>query len=68
MSIIKERIAWLRRMPLHWKLLLSSQLLFTTFAIGYRQKLVERRRRELLYLEEQEQQQHTSNTRTEKAQ
>ena len=52
---IKERIAWLRRMPLHWKLLLGGQFLFTCFAISARQAMVEKRRQELLEEEKQSQ-------------
>jgi hypothetical protein len=33
--------------PLHWKLLLSSQLIFTIFMLDYRHRLVQKRLREL---------------------
>ena len=33
--------------PLHWKLLLSSQLMFTIFMLDYRHRLVQKRLREL---------------------
>jgi hypothetical protein len=38
----RERLAWLGRMPRHYKLLFGSQLLFTIFAFRMRQKLIER--------------------------
>jgi hypothetical protein len=44
----RERLAWLRRMPNHWRLLIGSQVVFTAFAIRYRHILVEKRRKDLL--------------------
>jgi hypothetical protein len=44
----RERAAWLRRMPNHWRLLIGSQVVFTAFAIRYRHNLVEKRRKELI--------------------
>lgn len=44
---LARRLAWLRRMPIHWKLLLGGQMLFTFYAVRSRQKLVEKRRSEL---------------------
>lgn len=38
----RERMAWLGRMPGHYKILFGSQLLITLFAIRMRYKLVER--------------------------
>lgn len=46
-SFFRRNLEGLRRLPTHWKLLLGSQLVFTVFALNYRRKLVERRRREL---------------------
>lgn len=37
-----ERMAWLGRMPGHYKILFGSQILITLFAINMRYKLVER--------------------------
>jgi hypothetical protein len=36
----KERIAWLRRMPLHYRVLFGSQFLFMTWAFTRRQKMI----------------------------
>ena len=38
---VKERIAWLRRMPRHWKLLFASQGLFMAFAVSYRRRVIQ---------------------------
>jgi hypothetical protein len=43
----KERLQWLGRMPTHWRILLGSQLLFLTFAISYRRRIVNARYMEL---------------------
>jgi hypothetical protein len=37
-----DRLAWLGRMPRHYKILFGSQLLFTLFAIRMRYKLVDK--------------------------
>lgn len=50
---IKERIAWLRRMPIHWKILFTSQFIIFTTAIQFRLSDVKRAR---LIMEEQERQ------------
>lgn len=36
----KERIAWLRRMPLHYRVLFGSQFLFMAWAFNRRQKMI----------------------------
>jgi hypothetical protein len=43
-SSFRERLAWLSRMPTHWRVLLVSQTVFTLFAFSYRQVVVARRR------------------------
>lgn len=48
LSSARDRVRWLGRMPTHWRLLLGSQLLFTIYAVRWRQRLVENRRDELL--------------------
>jgi hypothetical protein len=48
----RDRLAWLGRMPTHWRILLGSQLLFTAFAMNWRLADVRRRRKELLVEEE----------------
>ena len=53
MESLRDRIAWLRRMPRHWKILLSSQLVFTLFAIQSRRKLIAKRQQELTLAEEE---------------
>jgi hypothetical protein len=40
----RERMAWLARMPGHYKILFGSQLMITLFAIRMRYKLVERQK------------------------
>jgi hypothetical protein len=47
-SSFRERLAWLSRMPTHWRVLLLSQTVFTLFAFSYRQVVVSRRRHQLL--------------------
>jgi hypothetical protein len=47
MVSFRERLAWLGRMPFHYKLLFASQSLFTVFAINWRAQIVEKKRREL---------------------
>ena len=44
----RERLAWLGRMPAHYRILFCSQLMLTAVAIQYRIIIVERRRRELI--------------------
>ena len=39
-----ERMAWLGRMPTHYKILFGSQLMITLFAIRMRYKLVQRQK------------------------
>lgn len=41
----RDRLAWLQRMPTHWRLLIGSQLIFTLFAIRYRHKAVQKQQR-----------------------
>jgi hypothetical protein len=36
----KERIAWLKRMPVHYRVLFGSQFLFMTWAFTMRQKMI----------------------------
>jgi len=43
----RERLAWLGRMPLHYRALFGTQFIITAFAMRYRYKLVERRRLKL---------------------
>jgi len=38
---LRERIAWLGRMPLHWKLLFASQAIIMTFGVSYRNRVVQ---------------------------
>lgn len=40
MTPFRERVAWFRRMPRHWRLLLASQAAFLTFAVSYRRRVV----------------------------
>jgi hypothetical protein len=40
----RERLAWLGRMPTHYKILFGSQLMITIFAIRMRYKLVQRQK------------------------
>ena len=40
----RERMAWLGRMPTHYKILFGSQIMITLFAIRMRYKLVERQK------------------------
>jgi hypothetical protein len=40
----RDRIAWLRRMPRHYRLLFGSQAMFTVYAITYYRRLSERAR------------------------
>lgn len=35
---LKERIAWLRRMPTHYRVLFGTQLIFTVWLISRRQQ------------------------------
>ena len=37
----RERIAWLGRMPRHWRLLFASQGLFMIFAVSYRRRVIQ---------------------------
>jgi hypothetical protein len=41
----RDRLAWLGRMPTHWRILLGSQLMFTAFAMNWRIADVRRRRK-----------------------
>lgn len=43
----RERLAWLGRMPTHYRILFGSQLVLTAIAIRYRMIVIERRRKEL---------------------
>lgn len=47
MASFRERLLWIGRMPIHYKLLFVSQGLFTVFAINYRVQMMEKRKREL---------------------
>ena len=49
-STFRERLAWLRRMPLHWRILLLSQGCIFTCGYQYRIHILERekKRRSLL--------------------
>lgn len=47
----RERLAWLGRMPAHYRILFCSQLMLTAVAIQYRMIIVERRRKELIVQE-----------------
>jgi hypothetical protein len=40
----RERLAWLGRMPRHYKLLFGSQLLISVFAVRMRYKLIEKQK------------------------
>jgi hypothetical protein len=48
MAGLQDFVTKVKRMPLKWKILLSSQLMFTLVAFRWRQTLVENRRKELL--------------------
>lgn len=50
-SQFRERVAWLSRMPLHYRVLFGGQACFMVFAFQYRQQLIAKRRRELEMLE-----------------
>jgi hypothetical protein len=54
MTSFQDRIGWVRRMPLRWKLLFSSQVAFMAFAVGYRQRIIDRRQRQLELHNEQQ--------------
>ncbi len=41
---LKERIAWLGRMPLHWKILFGSQAIIISIAVNYRINDIKRAR------------------------
>jgi hypothetical protein len=43
----RERVAWLGRMPRHYKLLFGSQILFGVFAVYMRVKTSQKREIEL---------------------
>jgi hypothetical protein len=43
----RRRLAWLGRMPMHYRILFGTQALFTVFAFNYRLHLIERGRQEL---------------------
>ena len=47
----RERLAWLGRMPLHYRILFGGQACFMVFAFQYRQHLITRRKQELQRLE-----------------
>ena len=46
-SRFRRRLAWLGRMPIHYRILFGGQALFLVFAFSYRQTLMAKRRREL---------------------
>jgi hypothetical protein len=41
----RERLAWLGRMPTHYRILFGVQLMFTTVAVNWRLADVRRRRK-----------------------
>ena len=48
----RQRLAWLGRMPWHYRILFGGQAVFMVFAFEYRQQLIAKRRRELELEEE----------------
>jgi cell division protein FtsW (lipid II flippase) len=59
MSDIKDRLAWLRRMPTRWRILLGSQAVVFMIAIRIRISDVNRSRELALLREAAEQQKHS---------
>ena len=50
----RERLAWLGRMPLHYRILFGGQAVVMVIAFQYRQRLIEQRRQELELVEKRE--------------